>query len=237
MLAVRITSTVACPPMAAGPPSSLVRPEFGPTLPVLLRARLGPRWPQVAGGLAAAIVVAALVAVLSGGDDRKVLVHRGALAFTILFDAHAVRSATPEGEELARLTMVRPRVTAEVTVQALHLAPYRGEVSSGLLPVVAERYVSELKAANPDLVIRDEGKARVNSAPGYQIGFRTGPPDGRTFGRDVLLVPDEPGAREGVVLSFRQINRGVRRLGEPARDAVVTVKRAFRSFRFGTERP
>jgi hypothetical protein len=74
--------------------------------------------------------------------------------------------------------------------------------------------------------LKDEGKARFNDAPGYQMGYRTD--QGRY--RDTLLVPEEGPFREGVLLSFEQQRRPGKRLVEAMRDAM-------RSFQFGTEAP
>jgi hypothetical protein len=51
-------------------------------------------------------------------------------------------------------------------------------------------------------VLRGEGKTRVNAAPVYNIYYsaRVG---GRTmYGRDVLLVPERPGARAGLAIEM-----------------------------------
>ena len=47
-------------------------------------------------------------------------------------------------------------------------------------------------------MLRGEGKTRVNTVPGYEVLY-TATVDGREmYGRDVLLLPERPGAREGV---------------------------------------
>ena len=47
-------------------------------------------------------------------------------------------------------------------------------------------------------MLRGEGKTKVNTMPAYAV-FYTTVLEGRTmYGRDVLLLPERPGAREGV---------------------------------------
>ena len=52
--------------------------------------------------------------------------------------------------------------------------------------------------AAPDFVLRGEGKTRVNTVPAYDVLY-TATVEGREmYGRDVLLLPERAGAREGV---------------------------------------
>ena len=47
-------------------------------------------------------------------------------------------------------------------------------------------------------VLRGEGKTRVNTVPAYAVSY-TAQIAGRTvYGRDILLLPEQPGARAGV---------------------------------------
>ena len=46
----------------------------------------------------------------------------------------------------------------------------------------------------------------------------------------------EDGRRDGVILRYRQTNPP-RPLDEPERDLVKVTRKAFRSFRFGLDRP
>ena len=121
-----------------------------------------------------------------------------------------------------------------VTVRPLSLPPYRGSVS-GLLPIYAERHLRTLAAELPGFRARTEGKARVNDAPGYQLRYRAGPAARRTLGIDILVVPED-GRRDGVVLRYRQTNPP-RALGAADRELVKATRKAFRSFRFGLDRP
>jgi hypothetical protein len=119
-----------------------------------------------------------------------------------------------------------------MTVRPLHIPAYRGAVS-GLLPILALDHARGLRRTYQRFTVLDEGKARIGDAPGYQIGFRA-QRDGRTiYGREVLLLPNQPGARDGVTITLLQTNAA----GAHSVDDVGLVgalKKPFRSFRFGT---
>jgi hypothetical protein len=121
-----------------------------------------------------------------------------------------------------------------VTVRPLALPAYEGSVS-GFLPVYADRHVRALAAELPGFRARTDGEARVNDAPGYQIRYRAGTADRRTTGIDILVVPED-GDRDGVVLRYRQTSPP-RVLDAADLDLVKATRKAFRSFRFGLDRP
>ena len=78
--------------------------------------------------------------------------------------------------------------------------------------------------------------AGIRDAPGYQVGFRA-KLDGRTiFGREALIVPDQPGARDGLVITVIQTHAaGVHSVDDVG--SVGAIKKPFRSIAFGTEQP
>ena len=215
-------------------PASL-RPGFGPSLPAVLRERFGiaPRTLVIVAGVVAALIAAgALYAVLT--DPEKQLVHKGDPVFNLLYDSDVLHVTDPRPGELERLEGRRRRVSVAVTVRPLRLPPFRGDVAKGLLPVHAQRYMDDLRRRDPTFKIRDEGRSTVNTSPGYQIAYETGPADDKTYWREIFVVPDEEAPREGVVLTFK--NRRPARIGPRARDFVLTARSAFRSFRFGEGR-
>jgi hypothetical protein len=206
-----------------------------PTLPALLRARFGiPERITTVAAVALLLAIVAAVALRSGDGGARQLVYRGNPTFNLLHSPRVHRVAPHEGE-LVRLESHRGDVTAYVVVRPLRLPPYAGNVTSGLMPVYGSRRADELRRQIPGLQVRDEGSARVNDAPGYQIGFQAQSAGVWTYGRDVLVVPVDRGAREGVLLSLRQMKHGAP-LDARDRPLVERVKKAFRSFRFGTER-
>jgi hypothetical protein len=229
--------------MATGPASELsseappAPADFGPTLPQLLQRRFGIRERAVtivAVTIVAVVAIAALVR--SYAVAPRHLVYRAGPTFNLQYPAKTLHRKPPHAGELVRLEAHRGTLSASITVSPLHLPPYAGNVTSGLLPVYEHGYAEGLRRASPGFRLRDEGSARVNDVPGYQLGFGARPAGGITWGRDMLLVPDDERAREGVVLKLRQT-----KLGGPftKRDKHVLdrVKKAFKSFRFGTDPP
>ena len=217
----------------SAPPESVLRPEFGPSLPQLLRARLGIPT-KVTAAVAAVIVLGAVVFVLGRRGSEEHLIHRTpAPVFNLRYAKVLHRSPARPGV-LLELVGKRGEVFLQsMTVRPLHLPRYRGAVS-GQLPILAVQHAGAIRRAYPGFTVLDEGKARINDAPGYQIGFRA-KRDGRTiFGKEILLLPDEPAARDGATITLLQTHAA----GAHAVDDVGTVgalKKPFRSFRFGTE--
>ena len=197
-------------------PSLPLRPGFGPPLRLSGRGRV-----LLAAGLAAVVVV-----VIVSGDDREHVVVRAQPTFNVLYDDARLRAVEPGAGEALRLEGRRRGVRTAVVVRPVELEPYRGDVSSGLLPVLAERHLDDLRARFAGFQQLDEGRARVSDSAGYQVGFRA---DGDVAGRDVFVV-DGPQARRAYLVSL--LVRGDRRR---APKLVYQARRAFRSFAFGTD--
>ena len=218
--------------------AALVRPEFGPTLPVLLR-RQRPRWlrPSFAGlAVLAAIVIAALALASSAGSERTdaTLLHRQP-DFSLLFAAGDLRRVEPAGDAYAHLVARGKHVEVDVTVRPL--PRLRGaEPTLSDLPIVADLMVEDRQRLEDAYTVLEEGRGRLNDATGYQVRWRSGPDSAPVFGHDVLLVPEPPLAGPGLLVSLRQHNARPR-LGPDDRRLAYLGKRAFRSLRFGTERP
>lgn len=190
------------------------------TLPALLARRHGIA-PAVPVAVAIALLLAiALVALLTGSKTAGLeqVVHRSAPVYNLLHAPGKVREVPAHPGELTRLEAAAGGYRATLTISKLRLPPYRGNVS-GVLPIYATA------AVDPGELL-DESKARVNDAPGYQVGLRTGP---ATTLRKVYVLPADSGVRDGVVIAFEQTGKG-------PRDVVMAAKKAFRSFRFGTGR-
>ena len=211
------------------------QPDFGPTLPALVRRHFGlrERLTTVAGAVLVGLIALALILHASlSGPER--FVYRAGPTFNIQYSGNVLQRVAPGGQELVRLEGRRGTVSVTIAVTRLRLPPYPGNVTSGLLPVYEDRYERGLRRGAVDFVVRDEGSARVNDAQGYQLGFRTGPPGRFTWGRDILLVPGDENVREGVVLKLRQTKVGpaITKRDEKYLEA---VHRAFKSFNFGTD--
>jgi hypothetical protein len=208
---------------------------LGPTLPELLHDRRGirPRRTTIAF-VGLVVLVAATVLIVQRVRRPDQLLHRGAPTFNLVYRG-PVRAATPRPGELARLVANRPRVGWVLTVRPLHLNPYAGDAGHALLPILGDRQARELRRTNPGFGLRDEGRAQISGFPGYQVGFVAGAPGHQVQGRDILLIPADRGSRLGVVISYRQTS-AKRVLGQRDLDVAKLVKKAVRSFNFGTAR-
>jgi hypothetical protein len=213
-----------------------VRPEFGPTLPSLLAARGVSRRAMAAGLLALVLVAAAVFfGARSLSDDEQLVVH-GPPAFNLVYDSSVLHSVPPHAGELARIEGARRDVKVVITARAITVPSYgTGDVVGGYLPLLGEKREAALRAQYGPIDVYDEGKARINRNPGYQIGFSAKAPTGKLFGRDAFVFPDEDNARAGVLLSLRRTV--LRRQTAADDDFFKTVKLAFSSFNFGEDQP
>jgi hypothetical protein len=212
--------------------------EFGPTLPALLRARRGvPERVTIAVIVALVLLLGfAMVTVRAGGEYGEQLVHEGAPVFNLLYDDDALREVEPRAGELVRIEGERGRQSVAVTVRPLRLPGFTGDVAHGLLPAYASGHVEALASRLDGFKLLEDGRARVNDAPGYEVTFRSGPGRAPTFGSDVLVIPAEVDARGAVVLSLRRRIEGRAMLSEDEKEFSAIARSAFRSFRYGTDR-
>jgi len=213
-----------------------VRPEFGPSLPALLEARgVSRRAAAIGLGALLALAVGAFLAARALRDSDQ-LVAPGPPVFNLVYAPSALREREPRAGELARLAGRRRNVSITIAVRRAELPPYeRGDVVGGLLPLVAEERLAELERQYGEVEVLEEGKARTNLLPGYQIGFAARVGGERLFGRDTYVFPDDPQAREGVLLSMRRTVRGRQTQADEA--FFDLAKEAFASFAFGEGRP
>jgi hypothetical protein len=214
-----------------------VLPEYGPTLPALVRRRFGVRERTTIALVAAAVVLAAfaLLVVRPEVDAIAHLVHRGEPVFNLTYDNRALHAVQPRAGELARLDGRRGRLAVAVTVRPVRLPAYDGDVAHGLLPTFASGHIERLRASLDHFQLRAQGRARVNDAPGYEVRFRTGPAGHRTFGNDVIVIPSEDEERGALLLSARRAIDGRVRLGKGGQTLSDKAADAFRSFRYGTQ--
>ena len=216
------------------------RPGLGPTLPGALRERYGiPPLVTllVAAAIAAAAVTAIIVALTGPKTSGEKVIHEGRPVFNLLYPPEKLHEAAPRSGELLRLEGRRAGLDVSVVVRPLDLPRFDGDVTHGLLPVHADRFVEAAKRAMPGLELSQEGRARVNNAVGYEVGYERITSSERFTGRDVLLVPDDPDEGRGqVLLSLRQRKASGEKLTPPERNLAYVARKAYRSFRFGTAR-
>jgi hypothetical protein len=212
---------------------SVVRPEFGPTLPELIAPRLRalPRPAQIAVLVPAVVIVLALAWALLGrgaGSERGIVV-REPLAFNFIYDAPFKKQALRAGE-LAAVGSGPQRFS----VRRLMLPPYRGD-ASGTLPIYSTGLAARMAREYEGFAVRQEGRANINKIQGYEIVFQARIAGRLSYGRRILLLPT-PTAREGVDLLLV----APRSLAIPRADAIGRsgpLKTSLRSFRLGTSRP
>jgi hypothetical protein len=211
----------------------VVKPEYGPSLPELVRG-----WPALARAatvaLAALLVGAAVAVAVATRADETFLVVREPVTFNLAYGPQLERVSRP-GAILALRRERQGLFLDSYVVRALTLAPYRGAVG-GTLPVFAYGHIERMRKRYGALQLALEGRTRINNAIGYQVVARA-KRDGRTlYLRHLLLVPDEPeGERRGVVLELESTPAA----GTPNAVGVGNagpLKQAMRSFRFGADR-
>ena len=217
---------------------SVVREEFGPTLPELVGARLHVAvrtvWRALAAaGLVVVLVLAWLLFVRDTPGQAGVVV-REPVTFNLIF-TDAMRRVAPRTGETLRL-QTRAGAPQSFAVRPLRLAPYKGDVSA-TLTLLSARLIREMSATYPSFLWRGDGRVNINKQPGYQIVFQARIGGHTTYGKRVLLVeaPDPP-PREGLDITMLS----QRSPAIPRADAVAAngpLKTPYRSLRFGTDRP
>jgi hypothetical protein len=180
-----------------------IKPAYGPTLGRLL----SPWWRAASRPVRALTLTLVVgVVVLAVGVfltlENAHYSHGGRVPFH--FSYRGLYRVAPEAGGYVRLERhdAAGGLEDSFAVGPLTLPPYSGALT-GELPVYAVGYIRTLRARYREFVLRGEGKTRVNTVPAYQVIY-TALVDGRTmWGRNVLLLPERPGAREGVTIAMQ----------------------------------
>jgi hypothetical protein len=217
---------------------SVVREEFGPTLPELLgeRLRVPVRtiWRVVATAGVLVVLVLAWLVFLRDTPGQAGVVVRGPVTYNLIYTDALRRVAPRSGESLRLQSKAGP--PQSFAVRPLRLAPYKGDVSAALT-LLSARLIREMEAQYPGFSWRGDGRVNVNQQPGYQIVFQARIGGRTTYGKRVLLVsaPDPP---PSAGLDITMLS--ARSPAIPRADAVAAngaLKTPLRSLRFGTKRP
>jgi hypothetical protein len=175
-----------------------VKPQYGPTLGRIL----APRWHRasplvrglcIAAGVGLVVVLVAAVLTLENAKFS----HGGRVPFS--FSYRGLSRVTPAPGQFVKVQQrsAGGRLEASFAVGPLLLPSYAGELSAEL-PLFASGYIRGLSHRYRDFQLRGEGKGTVNSVPSYSV-YYSARVEGRTmYGRDVLLLPERSGAREGL---------------------------------------
>jgi hypothetical protein len=179
------------------------------------------------------VVVGAWLALRPTPGQDSVVV-REPIAYNLIYPTALHRVAPLAGETLRLRSRSGP--PQSFAVRSLRLAPYEGDVTAALTGL-SSGVIDRMRAQYQDFVWRGDGRVNINKQPGYQILFQARVDGHTTYGRRVMLVatPDPP-PREGVDITIL----AARSPSVPNLDSVGAtgaLKTAYRSFRFGTERP
>ncbi len=221
----------------------VVREELGPSLPQLLAPRwgaLGRRWRVALVAVVVGIFAALLVARAVLREHLDAVVVREPVAFNLVHRPE-LEQVTPQRGELLRLQSTPASKTAELfTVRALTVPRYQGDISSAYL-LLASAKLRALRAADPQVQYRGEGKARINLAPGYQLNYQTRRGGRLFFGKIYFLAPEgedgEPQTRDGAEVRLLSEFSPSTTPNLGSLGSAYLLRSPLRSFRFGTERP
>jgi hypothetical protein len=210
-----------------------LKPQYGPTLGRLL----APRW-HAAGSVVRGAVLAAgigLVALAVGAFltlEPARISHGGATPFHFSYRG-LYRTAAAPGEYVQVQRRVHGRLEDSFAVAPLRLPPYAGGLS-GELPLYASGYIRGLGEKYRGFVLRGEGKTRVNTVPAYNVLYTATVQGREMYGRDVLLLPERPGVRDGVAIEMLTSPTANSQVNSPLEVAGAGVlEKPLKTFTFG----
>jgi hypothetical protein len=178
-----------------------MKPEYGPTLGRLL----APRWSVAPRRvrLAAIAICVGLVVVLIGAGltlENAHYSHGGPVPFSFAYrDLYRV---TPEAGGYVKVESRWPNgeLKYSYAVDPLRLPPYSGALTAEM-PLFATSYVKALGRRYRDFALSGEGKSKINNTlTGYQVAYSAVLDGEQVYGRDILMVPEGSGVRDGVVI-------------------------------------
>jgi hypothetical protein len=215
-------------------PSMPLKPEYGPTLGRLL----APRWHAATPLTRRAIQACGVLFVLGAVALALTLLnatysHGRRVPFSFAY--RGLYRVAPDPGGYVKIEKRRPdgALLYSFAVEPLRLAPYSvGE--SAELPLYASTYIRRRRATLAGFVPRGEGKTRVNTVPAYDILYEAQVEGRPMYGRDVLLIPERAGAREGVAIVMLTAPGASKQVRGPIEVATTGVLlRPLRSFSLG----
>ena len=211
-----------------------IKPEYGPTLGTLL----APRW-HAASALARRALLALALALVAGVLALVLTLlnvnysHGGRVPFS--FSYRGLYRVAPDPGGYIRIQKRSPhgRLLYSFAVDPLALPAYAGEQSAEL-PLFAAGYEQELRRRLPRFKLRGEGATRVNTVPAYDVLYTTVLEGQEMYGRDVMLLPQRPGAREGVDIVMLTAAGASKQIDGPMEIATTgTLLNPLRSLKLG----
>jgi hypothetical protein len=208
-----------------------LKPEYGPTLGQLL----APWWRGSSALVRRTVIAACTVLTVCVGALVLTLLnstysHGAPVPFS--FSYRGLYSAARAPGEYVRIQQRNGRgaLRYSLAVAPLTLPPYGGD-ESGELPLYASSYIAALRARYPGLVLRGEGKTRVNTVPAYDVLYTATVDGQRMYAKDIMLLPEREGARKGVLIKLLTAPGASRQIEGPMEVGTTGVlERPLRSF-------
>ena len=189
-------------------PTLPLKSEYGPTLGELL----APRWRRASAGvrLLWVTVAALLVAAIAGTAltlASPTVSRGGPVPFSFSYAGLYRTSPAPGGYARVR-RVVDGRLEDSFAVGPFVLPPYHGALGAALA-MYASGYIERLAAARAPgqsgFVLRGQGSTQIDAVSSYatyNVFYTTAVRGREMYGRNVLLLPDQPGARRGVEIAM-----------------------------------
>lgn len=189
-------------------PTLPLESKYGPTLGELL----APRWQRASMELRLLWMTTAalLVAAIAGAAlalASPTLAHGGPMPFSFSY-AGLYRTSPAKGGYAKVQRVVDGRLEDSFAVGPFVLPPYHGALGAALA-MYATGYVRRLTAARvpgqSGFVLRGQGSTQIDAVSNYatyNVFYTTIVQKREMYGRNVLLLPDRPEARQGVEITM-----------------------------------
>jgi hypothetical protein len=212
-----------------------MKPEYGPTLGRLL----APWWRRASLVVHAAVIGGAvlLLALLVGSGltlENAHYSHGAPVPFS--FSYRGLYSVAPDAGGYVKVQSRWPDGSLKYSfaVDPLRLPRYSGALS-GELPIYAVGYIRALSRDSREFALRGEGKTRIsNTLTGYQVAYYEDVEGREMYARNVLLLPERPGVREGVIIAMLTSSTASAQVDSPLEVGETGVLlRPLKNFAFG----
>jgi len=179
-----------------------VKPEYGPTLPDILEARLGgvPRRPRTisAAVIVAAVLIAVLLALRGGSSSISGDAHGVSFSFSY---SGLQRETAPHGDDVLLVARDAARLAAQIEVAPLQLPAYRGNVI-GIEPLIAANYMRAFAAHTSGVLLQGAAPTVVDGTSAYNFTYTRRIAGSTYFGRTIFITPPGSHPRYGLTVSL-----------------------------------
>jgi len=212
-----------------------MKAQYGPTLGRLL----APRWHAASFAARVSVVVAGVAfvgALLALGLTLANATYSRGGPVPFSFSYRYLYSVAPDPGGYVKVQSHWPdgALKYSYAVDPLRLPRYAGGLS-GELPMYVAGYVPILSRRYPHFALRGEGRTKVNNTlTGYQVLYTADVQGQKMYAREVLLLPERPGVREGVDIVMLTSPTASAQVRSPLEVATTGVLlRPLKSFAFG----